>query len=324
MAGVTIQGSSGAALQGGSGTGAIKIQGSAPTLQSANNASMVLQPATGIPLNGGQVLGASTVSATQPTYDPAAAAAAADAAAKTAQINQLKGSIAGLVKNIHSVYDAIYGSATNQATDKVGQINKNFGDQEDQLSKTFNSNVSSDDNNFAGRGAGDSSYHLDSRQNLADTFNSGQNSLENEKQGDISDVGSALASTQGGIAADSTSVDQILSRVNQSTDPSELQTIMGTIQDKLNTLNGGQSAYNTTAQNIAAAPTASNNLSSLQSSLNNIVTGSAPTALKLSVGTKLIQTAGLSDADKQTAIQQLQTALAGDGTTDPTKTTTGQ
>lgn len=314
MAGIIIQG----AVGGNSGNGSANLlQGAGTAPQgSTGSATRILQPTAAIPANTVVAKPAAAVSASTPSYDPAAAAAAA----KAAQINQLKGSITGLVKNIHSVYDAIFGQATAQAADKVGQINENFGQQEDQLTKGYNTDEATSGNNYAARGASDSSYRMDNQRQITDQFNSGQDQLDQEKQGDIAGVGSALASTEGGINADETSMQQILDRVNSSTDADELNTVLGTVQDKLNQLNGGRSQYDTTAQSIAAAPVASNNLSSLESSLQNIVAGSAPPALKLSVGTKLIQTAGLPSDQEAAAISNLQTQLSGTGdSTDPNK-----
>jgi hypothetical protein len=305
---VSIQGSP-VNLQGGSG---VQLQGSSFNPQQTVSGS-TLQPA--ITAEQLQNLGGTpSASTTPPPVDTAAIQQAAKA-------NTLKKSIQSLVSNIHSVYDAIYGSAQAQGAEKVGQINQNFGTQQDALTDTFNGDLNTNSNNFAARGAYDSSYRIDNEGRLVKQFNNNQDQLASQKRDAVAAVGQAVQGTQAGITADKSSLDRIVEGINASTDPTELQTVLNTIQDKLGSLQSGQSAYNTTAQNIAAAPVASNNLESLQASLNNIVSGSAPAALKLSVGTKLIQSAGLSDADAQDAIQKLQSALSGSGSTDPNQTT---
>ena len=297
-----LQGGSSSLLQGG-GSGA-SLQGSSANPQQTISVGQ-LQPAGSIPVGGsgggsGVVLGATT--AVDTGAQQAAAAAAAAEAAKQAKLSQLRGDITNIANNIKDIFNSRYGMVDDAAKEQTGKLNKRFATESNDLTDQIQQENQKIGAAHAAAGSFDSSY----RGNNVDTeTRAGEaqiRDLGSELQDNLAKIAAWVTEQKGGFGAEKSSMDKIISRLSDSTDVNELTNLRNTLDGKIAELKGGQAAYNTNAQNMNAlrdiAP-ANARVQQLQTTLSQIVAGSADPSQKQAIGQRLIQSAGLNPDDEQ-------------------------
>jgi hypothetical protein len=235
------------------------------------------------------------------------AAAAAQAAAQAAAAGRARDAITGLAHSILGVYDSLYGNVNQAGADQANQVNSKYDTENTGLTNEFNQEFPTIGNSFAARGAYDSSYRQDAEGNAQQSF---QDQLGQQQQGrntDLAKIGQFVAQNRAGLDANKQGVNAILEHIGGTTDVNELSQIQNAIQQKLIDAQGQSASLGTQggylSQIQAIAPT-QNQTASLQANLKSIIQGQANPFLKKTVGTKLIQTSGLPDAQKQQLINE--------------------
>jgi hypothetical protein len=289
--GGSLQGGSSASLGASSGSGAItQPAASGNILQNGANPQNFVDPSA----NG--VLGAST------SIDPAAQAAAAASAANAAKAAGLRGQITDLANAVKDIFNSRYGQVDQSAGEQTGKLNERFGTESGDITKQVDQQNQQIGAAHAAGGTYDSSY----RGNNVDTSTQGGanqiRDLGTELQDNIAKIASWVSTQKAGFDANKGGVDAILSHLSEETDPGNLSTIRGSLDQQIANLKAGAADNNTTAQNVQAldsiAPTSSRAVT-LKTTLTSILGGNADPAQKSTIGKALISNAGLSDSEKQ-------------------------
>lgn len=229
------------------------------------------------------------------------------AAAQTAAANKARDAITGLAHSILGVYDSLYGNVNQAGADQAAQVNGKYDTENTGLTDQFNQDFPNIGNSYAARGAYDSSYRQNAEHNAQQGF---ENQLDQQgvaRNADLSAVGKKTAEWGAQLGAGKQSVNAVLDHIGNVTDVNELSQIQSAIQKQLidaqsqSASLGTQGGY--VSQLQAIAPT-QDQTASLQANLKSIIQGQANPFLKKTVGTKLIQTSGLPDAQKQQLINE--------------------
>lgn len=263
--------------------------------------------------------GGSTTAPESTTYvDPAAAQAAAD----LAKANQLRGSITTLINNIRDVYDNIYGDVALVGQDKARAVTDRFGKETGYLTDQFNTEFPTIGNAYAARGAGSSSYRQRAEEGAIKNYDNLVDNLATGRDEDLSKVGEFVATNQATINADLAKLDNVVDRIAASTDPTELESLKAEYQNLKQDLIASRSGYQSQAAfqgQADALVSTGDRTAALQQSLNNIISGAAPSPLKQRVGMTLISQSGLSPADQELLTNDFLAQVS--GTTTPTEET---
>lgn len=295
-------------LQGSSGS----IQGSSPTIQgSSPNLQPTVNPMNVSTGQGGVTLGASTSVA--PAIDPAVQAAQAKAAADAARAGQLRGEITNIANSIKDLFNQRYGQVDQSAAEQTGKLNDRFGTESGDIVQQVEGENQKLGAAHAAGGSFDSSY----RGNNVDTVtHAGENQVRDlgtELQDNIAKIASWISSQKAGFDANKGGIDSILGHLGEETNPDNLSTIRGTLDQRIADLRAGAADNNTQAQNAGAlnaiAPT-STRAQQLKTTLSQIVAGNADSSQKATIGARLINSAGLSPDEQKALLTSFQSDLA--------------
>lgn len=299
-----------------------RLQGSSPQLQVSSSAGQTLQPAVSpmnvsVPSGGG---GTPTAGLTNTAVDPAkeaadaaAAEAARIAAENAAKAAALRGEITGLVNSVKDIFNARYGQVDASVRDQTGRLNDRFGKE----SKDITGQVETENNKLGVAHAAGGSFDSSYRGNNVDTVTkAGKGQIEDlgtELKEDIGAIGGWATKTKAGYDAEKGAMDTLLSRIAESTDPSELTSVRNSLDAKIAQLKGQAADNNILGQNVAAlnaiAPT---NLRAqkLKTTLSQIVAGNADAAQKSAIANTLINNAQLSPEDEEQLLTAFQSDLS--------------
>lgn len=319
-----LQGGSSSLLQGSSGG---SLQGSSPQLQASNSSAQTLQPAVspqGASFSGGgggAVLGATT--RVTPTVDPAVAAAQAKAAADAAKAASLRGQITDIANTIKDIFNSRYGQVDASAGEQTGKLNDRFATESGDITHQVESENQKLGAAHAATGSYDSSYRGNNVDTVTHAGETQVRDLGQELQDNIAKIAAWVTQQKAGFDANKGGIDAILGHLADETNPDNLSTIRGQLDQRVADLRAGAADNNTSGQNATAlnaiAPT-STRAQQLKTTLSQIVAGNADTSSKATIGARLIQSAGLSpEEQKQLAAEfQGQLATADKQKTDPT------
>lgn len=302
--GYMLQGGNSSLLQGGSGT---SLQGSSANPQKTLSVGTI-QPANVNPQSGGQgaVLGANTgLVDTGVAVDPAAQAAAAAAAAQAAKVSSLRGDITNIANRIKDIFNSRYGLVDNAAKEQTGKLNDRFATESGDITQQVEGENQKLGAAHAAGGTYDSSYRGNNVDTVTQAGESQIRDLGTELEDNISKIAAWVTSQKGGFDAQKSSMDQIVSRLGDSTDVGELTSLRNTLDGRIAELRGGQAEYNTNAQNrksLEGIAPAGERTQQLQTTLSQIVAGNADPTLKAKIASQLIKSAGLSPQDEQSLL----------------------
>lgn len=299
-------------LQSGSTGGSIQVggapaQGSSPQLQ-ASNTGTGDQRLSG-DISGGVTLGARTGFTADEIAAQQAAAAEAQRAAEAAR---LRGQVTDLINAIRGTYDQRYGKIDASAGEQIGKLNERYANESGDVTRQVGAENEKIGAAHASSGTFDSSY----RGNNVDTVtNAGKaqiRDLGTELADNTGKVGAWVASSKGGINAQKSGLDKIVSRLAETTDVGELTSLRAELDGRISQLQGEEADYNSAAQNAAAlesvAPTTSRAVQ-LKTTLSQIISGNAPASQKAAIGQQLITSAGLDPEEAQALLNGFQTSL---------------
>lgn len=304
-----LQGGGGVQLQGGSSGSS--LQGSSPSLQGSSPKLQVTANPQDYSLNqGGATLGATTE--VGPTVDPAAQAAAAKAAADAAKAAALRGEITNIANKIKDIFNSRYGQVEAAGTEQAGKLNQRFNTESGDVVQQVEQENQQLGAAHAAGGSFDSSY----RGNNVDTVTKGgENQIRDlgvELKDNLGLIAQWVKSQQTGFDAQKGGLDQIVSRLGESTDPAELTQIRNQLDGRIAELNAGGADNNTMSQNKATldkiAPS-STRAQTLKTTLSQIVAGNADASQKSAIGQRLIQNAGLTPQEEQALLTGFQSDL---------------
>lgn len=243
-----------------------------------------------------------------PYVDPAVA----ERQRRVAQANALKGGITGIINNIKGVYDAIYGDVEGVGREKAGQVEQRFGQETKSLTDQFASQFPSIGNSYASRGTYDSSYRINAEDAAKQGFNNQLTGIGQEKQDALADVGRYVAGQQADVGAQKGGLDAIVSQIQASENPDELQALQNTLDERKRTLEASRAGLRSRDSYLGEvnriAPTG-DRMAQLTSSLTNVINSQVPTPLKRAIGRQLISNSGLSPEQAAQATATLDAQL---------------
>lgn len=259
-------------------------------------------------VNGTAIQGVTTGGAT--TSAPTGPSAAdRQAAADRARAGQLRDSVTGLVNTIKDIFNSRYGQVDASAKDQTNRLNKRFGTESSEITRQVEGENNQASGAFAGRGTRDSSDYGNTVDSITRSGESQINELGQGLEEDLAKVGGWAAGEKAKYNAEKKGADTILSRLAEETDPGRLTELRNSLDARIVELQAGGADNNTTKQNLSTlesiAPSNAR-AQQLKTTLSQIVGGNAAPALKNSIGTRLIQNAGLSDEEQQKLIAAFQ------------------
>ena len=305
--------------------GGVSYTGRDPMLRTANTidtkpttvGTMPYVDSYGVPMNisnaqapagggGGYGYGGGTSGGTY--VDPAVA----ERQKRIAQANSLKTGITGIISNIKGVYDAIYGDVDAVGKEKVGQVDQRFDQETKSLSDQFNSQFPGIGAAYSSRGAYDSSYRGDAERAATTGYQNQVEGIGQERSTAQADVGRWVAGQQADVNANKGGLDAILSQIQSSENPDELQVLQNTLDERKRTLEasraGLQSRDSYLAKANSLAPT-NDRMAGLTASLTNVINSQVPLPPKRAIGRQLIANSGLPPAQAAQATATLDAQL---------------
>lgn len=300
-------------LQGGSTGGS--LQGSSPTLQgSSPNLQPTVDPMS-IPISGGTTLGATTQSTavSAPQVDPAVLAAQQKAAEDAARAGVLRGEITNIANSIKDIFNSRYGQVDASAGEQSGKLNDRFATESGDITQQVEGENQKLGAAHAAGGSFDSSYRGNNVDTVTQAGGNQIRDLGTELQDNISKIAAWVATQKTGFDAEKGGIDSILAHLGEETNPDNLSTIRGSLDQRIASLKAGNADNNTSAQNAGAlnsiAPT-STRAQQLKTTLSQIVAGNADATTKSTIGARLIQSAGLSPEEQQALLTTFQGELS--------------
>lgn len=296
-----------------------------PTIQGSNQTLQATSTGTGdqrLDGGGGATLGAATAAPasggggggyTAPYVDPAVA----ERQKRIAQANALKGGITGIINNIKGVYDAIYGDVDAVGKEKAGQVDQRFNQETKSLTDQFSQQFPAIGNAYASRGTYDSSYRINAEEGAKTGFNNQLEGVGQDRSNALAEVGRYVAGQQADVNAQKGGLDAIISQIQSSENPDELQALQNTLDERKRTLEASRAGLRSKDSYLGEvnriAPTG-DRLAGLTANLTNVINSQVPTPLKRAIGRQLIANSGLPPAQAAQATATLDAQLQAEET----------
>ena len=267
---------------------------------------------------GGSQTAIATNSSPTPTFEngdvlgaEAAAAAAAQrkAAEDAARAGQLRGEITSLVNSVKDIFNSRYGQVDASGAEQGKNLQTRFNTESGDIAQQVDGENQQLGAAYAGRGAFDSSYRGNDVDTVTRAGESQVQGLSTELQENLNAIASWIKQQKAGFDAEKGSMDTILSRLNEETDPNRLTDLRNTLDAKIAQLKAGNADNNIKSQNKDALETIAPSkvrAQQLNTTLSQIVAGGADAGTKLAIGTKLIKSAGLDPEDEQALLSGFQ------------------
>lgn len=308
-----MQGGNSSLLQGGSGISLVQNTSSPQKTLKVGKAQPTVNPQAGQKLSIGSAsptLGVTTSAGGG--VDSVAAAAAAQAAADAAKVADLRGEITSIANNIKDIFNSRYGQVDAAVTDQTNKLNDRFATE----SQDVTTQVGQENEKLGAAHAASGSYDSSYRGNNVDTVTKAGEAqirdLGTELQDNLASIGGWGAQTKKGFDAEKSGINNILSRLAESTDVNELAQVRNTLESRITELQGGAADNYTTKQNLNAleqiAPS-SVRAQQLKTTLSNIVAGTAEAGQKLAIAKRLVQSAQLTPEEQQALLNGVQSDL---------------
>lgn len=190
--------------------------------------------------------------------------------APSAALNTARGQVNGERGVLDQLFQSILDSTNSLAASKKSALDQNYGQQLDQLGKTYTDTYNNTGSAYAGRGAYDSSYRGNAQQGLTDTYNTNQQGILNNRANDYAGIGQLIASQQAQVAAQRPQYD-----LNQYTDPNDVNSLLGSLKSLEGNLRQSLAGLGTNSDYInklnGIAPTQNTGAQDLQSKLQALV-----------------------------------------------------
>ena len=254
----------------------------------------------------------------------AADAAERERQARIQKANQLRSGISNMIGTIRGVYDAIYGDIDVAANDQISALTERNAMENKTLTNQFATEFPKIGNAYGARGVYDSSYRMDAENAAQTGFNDELARVGMGFKEDLGKVGKYVAGARAEVGAGRTTLDNILRQIAETDDPDQLMTLRAKLEEKQNQLNVSragmlnQSGYLGQLNEIAPA---NDRISSLTTSLGNVMNSAIPASLKRSIGTQLINNAALPPAQAQQILDQFSGQLGTAASDDKERTT---
>jgi hypothetical protein len=259
-------------------------------------------PQWGTGANSGQQSGGGGV------QDPAAAARAAEAAQQAA----LRQGLQGTIGQLNSLYDNIFGDVRKVGQSQRQALDSRFNRETGALTDQFNQEMPKIGRSYAGRGAYDSSYRMDSEQAAQKGFENQIGDLKEQRIADAAKIGGFVSEQEARINAEKGMLQRTLGQLGDITDVGELRQLRNQIDRQLadtQASRGGLMSQEQLAARANKLAPAADRMSGLQSTLANIINGQAPGPLKRAVAQQIIGSAGLRPEEEQALMNQINSQI---------------
>jgi hypothetical protein len=206
------------------------------------------------------------------------------------------------------MYDQLYGDVTGAATGQRQALDQRFNKETQALGQQFNEQLPTIGKGYAARGAYSSSFRGDSERAAQRQFNQQLQDIGSQREADAAKIAQSLAERQAGIRGQQGLLGTAAGRLGQVTDINELMLMRAELEKQIadtQTQRAGSMSQQQLMQQFGQLAPATDRLSQLQGTLNQIMQGAAPQALKVATAQQIIGSAGLSPEEQNRLQQQI-------------------
>jgi hypothetical protein len=206
------------------------------------------------------------------------------------------------------MYDQLYGDVTGAATGQRQALDQRFNKETQALGQQFNEQLPTIGKGYAARGAYSSSFRGDSERAAQRQFNQQLQDIGSQREADAAKIAQSLAERQAGIRGQQGLLGTAAGRLGQVTDINELMQMRAELERQIadtQTQRAGTMSQQQLMQQFGQLAPATDRLSQLQGTLNQIMQGAAPQALKVATAQQIIGSAGLSPEEQNRLQQQI-------------------
>lgn len=225
----------------------------------------------------------------------------------------LRGNVSGIIQGLTGLYDQIYGAINSGVGEAGTRLQERYTKETGALADTFNQELPKIGLGYAARGLYDSSYRQQGEADAQSGYEKQVGGLGDQLALDKQAIGAKALEQKAKYQADQGGVNAILARINEVTDINELNQLRNELEAKQRALQADTATFADSAAQKAAyesvAPTADRS-AGLVATLQTLVQGSAPRALKIKTAETIIGNSGLSEEEKQKLNQQVTASLS--------------
>lgn len=219
-----------------------------------------------------------------------------------AAIAATRGQIHARASDIMHAYDALFGQLDAILKDKAAKTESDYGDQFATTSKNYTDSIPEIQKSYAAIGSGDSTDQSDAKDKAHEGFVSANQTIQKNKDTDLAAIGNYGATQRSKYGADRDSVNRLVSRSDADASLASLQGAQGDLDNKLGSIQADTGALTTDsgARGQLSALTADNGrFDSVRQALDTVVKSSMSGSVKQAAVQAVVDSAGLSDLDKQ-------------------------
>jgi hypothetical protein len=257
-----------------------------------------------MPQNG-QVLRAQTT---------AAPAAQGGGAAAPDPMASLRNDVLGRIQSIQSAYNALNGGIDQQVGSQAQQLKQNYGTQLGNLNDAYKNTQNQEAGIFNARGLQDSSFYGNAQQNAGDTYNQNNQSILQNENNSLGQLGQYAASSKAGNQAGAQTYADIGNNIGQY-DQTGLQNLQSSLYGVPQQLQAQLAGLGTNSQFVNGlnniTPVQNTGTTQLGNQLQTLVTSAAPQFAKNQIAQGLINQAQLTDPNAQNYWQNYYQQLLG-------------
>lgn len=195
---------------------------------------------------------------------------------------------------LNQLYDLIYGDLNNLAQTRKSDLEKQYGEQRGNLQKQYEKNQAILPNAFVARGTRYSSDYENAARDAADTYNTNLNSIQQDQDAKMAQVGQQYQSALSGYQAARSNLSSF--NPNFYGSQQDLDAVRGQLDQQANNLSAERSKLMTDSQYRntlnTIAPTQNMGASALQEQLAKITNSSIPGYAKDTIAQGLIKQSG--------------------------------
>lgn len=195
---------------------------------------------------------------------------------------------------LNQLYDLIYGDLNNLTQSRKSDLEKQYGEQRTGLQSQYEKNQAVMPNAFAAKGIRDSSYYERAATDAADTYNSNLNSIQQDQDAKLAQIGQQYQSALSGYQAARSGLSSY--NPNFYGTQAELDQQRNQLDQQANNLSAERSKLMTDSQYRSSlnniAPTQNMGASALQEQLAKITNSSIPGYAKDTIAKGLIKQSG--------------------------------
>jgi hypothetical protein len=250
---------------------------------------------------GGQQTGGQQITSGGAAPDPDAA-----------RMAELRTGLQGTISQLQNAYNSMFGDVRKAATSQRRALDSRYNREVGGLTDQFNQEMPKIGRSYAGRGAYDSSYRMDSEAAAEKGFQNQLTDLSEQRSGDAEKIGQFVSENRAKIDAERGLLNTMGGRLGDINDVNELTQLRNQIDRQLADVQSQRGGLMSREQLIRQAQQlapANDRMDSLSATLGSIIQGEAPAPLKRAVAQQIIAGAGLGEEDRRRLTEQVNSQI---------------